>query len=76
MWYYSLIHLYRQSIELLLKANIFKLEKDNTKRKDILKGIGHDVKSLFDELIKISKTDVSGNKNADWLSLFLNFLMK
>jgi len=71
LWYFSLVYLYRQSLELLLKANILRFEKDANLRSVILKNVSHDVKAAFDELIKLSGLDISDNKNAEWLSSFL-----
>ena len=49
--YFSLIYLYRQSLELMLKANIFKFVKSDSDRVNVLRIVRHDVKSAFDILI-------------------------
>ena len=71
MWYYALIYLYRQSLELLLKSNIFKLVPNEQDRKDIVKLVRHDLKQAFDKIIEITGLDINTNKNTIWLSKFL-----
>lgn len=75
LWYFALVYLYRQSLELLIKANIFKLELDSAKRKEILGNVRHDLKQAFDELVKLSNIDIS-NDNVKWLSDFLEDISK
>lgn len=68
--YFALVYLYRQSIELLLKANIFNYVKSDNDRINVLRTIRHDVKSAFDTLISKAGIDNS-NDNINWLSEFL-----
>ena len=44
LWYFAMVYLYRQSIELLLKANIFKIVASENDRKFIIGDIRHDLK--------------------------------
>lgn len=72
LWYFALIYLYRQSLELMLKANIFDLVKGEQDRKDIIGLVRHDVGAAFDKIIEVSGIDISKNDNAKWLQQFLN----
>ena len=76
LWYFALIYLYRQSLELMLKANIFDLVKGEQDRKDILSIVRHDVGAAFDKLIEVTGIDISNNDNAKWLQQFLNDISK
>ena len=76
LWYFALIYLYRQSLELMLKANIFDLVKGEQDRKDILSVVRHDVGAAFDKLIEVTGIDISNNDNAKWLQQFLNDISK
>ena len=71
--YFSLIYLYRQSLELMLKANIFKFVKSDNDRVNVLRLVRHDVKSAFDTLIKESG-NTDNNDNVKWLNGFLEDL--
>lgn len=70
-WYFALVYVYRQSLELLLKANIFLLEKDITNRKTIIGNVRHDLSQAFDEILRLSGINITGNDNAVWLKSFL-----
>jgi len=70
-WYFALVYVYRQSIELMLKANYYKLEKDMTKRKNFIGEARHDVKQCFDEIVRLANIDISKNANLIWLNSFL-----
>lgn len=76
LWYFALIYLYRQSLELMLKANIFDLVKNEKDRKDIIGLVRHDVGAAFDKIIEITGIDISNNDNAKWLQQFLNDISK
>ena len=71
IWYFALIYLYRQSLELMLKANIFKLVQDENDRKNIIGLVRHDLKEAFNKLIEITGIDINSNDNLIWLSKFL-----
>lgn len=72
LWYFALIYLYRQSLELILKANIFDLVKGEQDRKDIIKSVRHDVGAAFDKIIELSGVDITNDDNAKWLQQFLH----
>ena len=55
LWYFALIYLYRQSLELLLKANIFKLVPGEQDRKDIIAQVRHDVGAAFDKIVDLNQ---------------------
>ena len=50
-WYFALVYLYRQSLELLLKACIFQIVTLEADRIDIIRNVRHDVKRAFDEIV-------------------------
>ena len=72
LWYFALIYLYRQSLELLIKANIFQIEHNEANRKDIVGRVRHDLKQGFDEIVKLTNTDINSNANLIWLNEFLS----
>ena len=72
IWYFALIYLYRQSLELMLKANIFKLVQGEQDRKDIIGEVRHDVGAAFDKILEVSGVDISNDDNAKWLQTFLH----
>ena len=71
IWYFALIYLYRQSLELMLKANIFKVVQDENDRKSIIGLVRHDLKEAFNKLVEITGIDINSNDNLIWLSKFL-----
>ena len=72
LWYFAMVYLYRQSLELLLKASIFQVVKDKADRKDIIGEIRHDLKQSFETLIMIRGLTINGNENAKWLLEYLS----
>lgn len=72
LWYFSMIYLYRQSLELLLKANIFKVVTLNDDRKTIVGKIRHDLKQGYDKLLELKNLEYTDNDNANWLWHFLS----
>ena len=72
LWYFAIIYLYRQSLELLLKANIFQVVTSNADRKNILGTIRHDLKQAYEMLIDLKALAVQDNENATWLMEFLS----
>lgn len=68
--YFALVYLYRQSIELMLKAIIFTYIKSDTDRINMLRMVRHDVFSAFNVLISEAGINIS-NDNMKWLSDFL-----
>lgn len=71
-WYFSLIYLYRQSLELMLKAIIFQNVMNTAGRKQIIGKIRHDLEQAFDSIITIRKMSLEGNSNAKWLKEYLS----
>lgn len=72
LWYFAMIYLYRQSLELLLKASIFQTVTDIANRKEVTGRIRHDLKQAFETLTKIRRLSIDENENAKWL---MNYLM-
>lgn len=70
-WYFLVVYLYRHSLELMLKACIFQVITETSKRKVIIGLIRHDLKQAFDKLIEIRGFEVECNENAKWLKSFL-----
>lgn len=69
-WYFAMIYLYRQSLELLLKACVFHIVSSETDRRNIIGRVRHDLKRAFDEIRnRICLDESSGN--GQWLSKFL-----
>lgn len=73
LWYYSMIFLYRHSIELLLKAIIFQEIKDLNKIKASIGEIRHDLYKAFKKIIELKKLelDLDNIENLNWLKKFL-----
>ena len=55
LWYFAMVYLYRQSIELLLKANIFKIVISENDRKSIIGDIRHDLKQGYDKMLMLKR---------------------
>lgn len=72
LWYFAMVYLYRQSLELLLKAGIFQTITDNADRKIIVDNIRHDIKQAYEELIAVKGLTISGNENGKWLMDYLS----
>ena len=71
LWYFATVYLYRQSLELLLKASIFQTVTDTTDRKDIIGQIRHDLKQSFEKLIEVRGLTIDENENAKWVLDYL-----
>ena len=71
LWYFAMVYLYRQSLELLLKATIFQAVTNDTDRKDIIGKIRHDLKQAFEKLIEVKSLTIDYNENAKWLKEYL-----
>jgi len=67
LWYFAMIYLYRQSLELLLKANIFRLVTSDTDKKVIVGEIRHDLKQGLEKLLELMQITTDGNENAEWI---------
>lgn len=72
LWCYSMIYLYRQSLELLLKASIFQTITNNIDRKRVISNIRHDLKQAYEKIIEIKGLTIGDNKNAKWLMEYLS----
>lgn len=71
LWYFATVYLYRQSLELLLKAGIFQVVTDTSGRKDIVGEIRHDLKQSFEKLIEVKGLTIDENENAKWVREYL-----
>ena len=71
LWYFAMVYLYRQSMELLLKANIFKIVTSENDRKLIIGDIRHDLKQGYDKLLELKDLEYTDNDNANWLWRYL-----
>lgn len=67
IWFFAMIYLYRQSLELILKADIFRIITPNTHRKEIVGAIRHDLKQGFEKLLEVMQLTTDCNENAKWL---------
>ena len=65
LWYFAMVYLYRQSMELLLKANIFKIVTAENDRKLIIGDIRHDLKQGYDKLLELKDLEYTDNDNAN-----------
>ncbi len=72
LWYFAIIYLYRQSLELLLKAIIFQYTTDNIERKSIVGKIRHDLKQALDKIFELKPSIVCDNHNIQWLIKYLS----
>ena len=71
IWYFAMIYLYRQSLELILKANIFQVVVSDGERKEIIGEIRHDLKQGYDKLLELKNLEFTENNNTNWLWEFL-----
>ncbi|MCI8310517.1 MAG: hypothetical protein HFJ45_10335 [Clostridia bacterium] len=74
--YYAMIYLYRQGLELLLKACIFQSLTDMTSRKDTIGVIRHDLKMAFEKLVELRGLDINCNENSKWVMDFFSDISK
>lgn len=70
LWYFATIYLYRQSLELMLKACVFQLIIDIKDRKEAIGKLRHDLTLSFNEIIK--RRGMALSKNELWLKEFLS----
>lgn len=73
MWFLPLIYLYRQAIELILKANVFKYTANENEQKEYLKLVGHNL-SYSLEVLQIKDGNLAEIQNADAINWVKNFL--
>ena len=72
LWYFATVYLYRQSLELLLKASIFQTVTDSSKRKNIVDVIRHNLRQSFEQLIALRNLSIDENENGKWLMAYLS----
>lgn len=60
-----------QSLELILKANIFQVVVSDGERKEIIGEIRHDLKQGYDKLLELKNLEFTENNNTNWLWEFL-----
>lgn len=72
IWYFAMIYLYRQSLELLLKACIFKEVISETIRKAIIGEVRHDLKQGYEKLLEVKALSYNNNENAKWLMAYFS----
>lgn len=68
---YPIVYMYRHSLELGLKSIIYKFERDNEARKNIIKECGHSLKKLLIE-VKQGLNEVCESKECKWITEFIN----
>lgn len=76
IWFFSMVYLFRQSLELMLKAIIFLSITDKNERKNIIGSVRHDLKQSYEKLIDVKKFKNSENENARWLKAYLSDISK
>ena len=76
IWFFSMVYLFRQSLELMLKAIIFQSITDKNERKNIIGSVRHDLKQSYEKLIDVKKFKNSENENARWLKAYLSDISK
>ena len=70
LWYFAMVYLYRQSLELIVKANIFQVITANAAKKDIVGEIRHDLKEGFEKILELKNLTINENDDAKWLINF------
>lgn len=63
--YFSMVYLYRHSLELMLKANIFKLNHSLSDQINIIRDIRHDLEKGMQKLLLL--LNLESNKHISWL---------
>ena len=74
LWYFAMIYLYRQSLELILKANIFQIVTDVNDRQGIVQEIFHNLKKGFEKLIEMRNLKMFNG--VEWLMNYLDDISK
>lgn len=72
LWYFATVYLYRQSLELLLKANIFQTVMNGSDRKKLVGKIRHNLRQSFEQLIALRNLSIDENENGKWLMAYLS----
>lgn len=71
-WFFPIAFLYRQSIELALKALLFKFEVTLEERKKIISTVAHDLNEGGKILDRFVSNDIIRNSNYIWLRTYLS----
>ena len=72
LWYFATVYLYRQSLELLLKANIFQTVMNGSDRKKLVGKIRHNLRQSFEQLIALRNLSIDENENGKWFMAYLS----
>lgn len=74
IWFFAVMYLYTQSLELMLKAILFKKLQGRQERIDKLKEIEHDLEECYNEISQDWSVDLlyPAYDNLNWLERFLS----
>ncbi len=70
-WFYPVIYMYRQSLELMLKACLFGNVINKAERQRMLGSIRHDLTMAFDEVLTLKNLSINNSENGRWLAEYL-----
>ncbi len=70
-WFYPLIYMYRQSLELMLKACLFEDVTNDEDRQRIIGLVRHDLKMVLDEILNLKNLSIFNSENGRWLAEYL-----
>lgn len=70
LWYFAMIYLYRQSLELLLKAILFQYNVSLADRKELIGEVRHDLQQGFEKILDIMI--LSDDESAKWLLYYFS----
>lgn len=70
-WFFPMVYLYRQALELILKSIAFKSIKDMEQRKEYLNNVGHNLNKCFDYVINNLNHECKC-ESIEWLEKYLN----
>ena len=74
-YFFPLIYLYRQSIELLLKGNVLKYTSSKSEQKEYFKLVGHNLSYSFEVFqAKCNCVNTTENEDILWLEEFINHI--
>lgn len=72
-WFFPIVYLYRQSLELILKATVFKYIISNKERSEYLREVGHNLSRLFETVYKnIQLNNTNTREELLWLKEYIN----
>lgn len=75
-WYYPLVYLYRQSLELILKACILKKITNKEDDSNNIKNTIQDLGLCIDKIYSLYQLSPSDSENAKWLDEFIKDIAK